>query len=95
MVATRLTNNIRYLVKHSGGNLGEFEKSIGVSVGYFSREIKYPSIWTMYSAAKKLGVNLQDLIDKDFEQEQTIQDLTDEIEQLQKRLNTMMKEMEG
>ena len=83
MVATRLTNNIRYLVKRSGGNLGEFEKSIGVSVGYFSREIKYPSIWTMYSAAKKLGVNLQDLIEKDFEWLGRKQEIEAEIERLQ------------
>lgn len=89
--------NLKYLAKRKGIMIKDIEKQVMVSQGYFSRAFQndFVSLETAYAAAKAVGANLQEMIEKDFEQEQTIQDLMDEIEQLQKRLNTMMKEMEG
>ena len=90
-------DNLKYLAKRKGIKLKDIEEQVVVSQGYFSRALQkdFVPLETAYAAAKAVGANLQEMIEKDFEQEQTIQDLIDEIEQLQKRLNTMMKEMEG
>ena len=89
-------DNLIYLAKRKCIKLKDIEEQVNVAQGYFSRAFKndFVSLETAYAAAKAVGANLQDMIEKDFEQEQTLQDLMDEIEQLQKRLNKMMKEME-
>ena len=64
-------NNIRYLAKAKGINLGDLETGAGVSAGYLSRIGKEdnkssPSIEVLTSIADKLGVSLDGLVGFDY-----------------------------
>ena len=68
---TLCLNNIRYLAKSKGINLGDLETGAGVSAGYLSRIGKEdnkssPSIEVLSSIADKLGVSLDSLIGYDY-----------------------------
>lgn len=60
-------NNIRFLAKAKGINLGDLETGAGVSAGYLSRLSKEdskssPSIEVLSSIAEKLGVSIDGLV---------------------------------
>ena len=68
---TKCLNNIRYLAKSKGINLGDLETGAGVSAGYLSRIGKEdnkssPSIEVLTSIADKLGVSLDGLVGFDY-----------------------------
>ncbi len=67
----RCINNIKFLAKAKGINLGDLETGAGVSAGYLSRLSKEdskssPSIEMLTSVARKLGVSLDGLISYDY-----------------------------
>lgn len=64
-------NNIRFLAKAKGINLGDLETGAGVSAGYLSRLSKEdskssPSIEVLSSIAEKLGVSIDGLVGYDY-----------------------------
>ena len=65
-----LFKNIAFLIKQNDLNIGDFEKSAGVSLGYISRSKKQhsPSINFIVNTAKILGVSIDDLLTVDLEQ---------------------------
>ena len=85
----KLVKNIKYLVKVKGLKLGDFEKEIGVAVGYLSRskkEFDIPFSRVML-IAEKLNVSLDYLVNMDVRQEELkrqISQLEDELYQAQK-----------
>lgn len=64
-------NNIRFLAKAKGINLGDLETGAGVSAGYLSRISKEdsrssPSIEVLSSFSEKLGVSIDGLVGYDY-----------------------------
>jgi transcriptional regulator with XRE-family HTH domain len=67
-----LQRNIRYLCKKRGIHLGEFEKTLGLSKGYFSRIGKTRDdlpVTLVSQVAQSFGVQLDDLVYRDLEKE--------------------------
>lgn len=60
--------NVKYLVKKQGIKLGELQKAVGVSVGYFSRLEKsnsMPNLEVVMRTADILGVSMDELLYSD------------------------------
>ena len=60
----RLYDNILFLIKQNGLNVGEFEKAAGMSAGYISRAKRgnATSIDFLVKAAQIFGVSVDDLL---------------------------------
>lgn len=87
----RISRNVRFICKQRGLNIGDLEKQIGVSTGYFSRLEKNGlkiSLLNVYNASEILGVTIDDLINKDLSIEQRIAELKEELETLEKQRKT-------
>lgn len=70
----RLLNNISVLIQQRGYKVGELETSISVSQGYLSRLARgesSPSMEIIYKIAKLLDVNIERLIEGDFDRNAT------------------------
>lgn len=64
-------NNIYFLAKEKGIRMGDLENKVGVSTGYFSRQIKEgstanPGVEVLAAAAEIMGVSLDALISHDY-----------------------------
>lgn len=79
--------NVRYVAKHKKMLIGDIEKQVGLSPGYFSREGTKISAEKLYEVSKILDVSMEDLI-TDRLREKII---LEKIEELQKEL----KEVRG
>ena len=68
----RVQSNIRYLVSINNEHMGDFEESLGVSRGFFSRMGKTRNSLTVNliaDIAKRFNVSIDDLVYKDLTKE--------------------------
>ena len=78
-------DNIIFLVKHNNIPIGECEREIGVSTGYFSRakkECAGISAELLYKTSRYFGVTMDELYTGSFR----AQAIKDELERLRKEL---------
>ena len=64
-----ICRNVRLMAKAAGWKLGDLERAVGLSVGYFARcrqSASVPAVDTVYNAAKCLGVTIEDLLDENL-----------------------------
>lgn len=94
-------DNIIFLVKHNNIPIGEFEREMGVSTGYFSRARKSGSAISaelLYTASRYFGITMDALYTGSFMAE-CIQDeitkLQDEIGKLEEKLKEAKRPMQG
>lgn len=62
----RLKNNIRILCEHQGIKIGELEKNLELSTGYFSREFSKVSCFKLCKIAEILKIDAYDLMKVDL-----------------------------
>ena len=100
---TRFCNNILFLIKQNGLNVGEFEKAAGMSAGYISRAKRggnAMSIDFLVKTAQILGVSTDDLLMVDL-REKYIKDTWAEIfgntitENEQEKLKKLLLELDS
>lgn len=65
-----LSKNILYILKERGIKIGDFEKSMGVSLGYLSRiakdEAASPNLNFLIKTANSLGISIETLLGSDL-----------------------------
>ena len=86
----KLLANISTLIQQKGMKIGELETSVGVSAGYLSRLSKednktIPALDVIWRIAKTLGVNIELLIDGNFDH------ATENIEYLRKFIQKLFE----
>ena len=86
----KLAKNIKALIKYKKMNIGQFEKEIGMTVGAISRN-KRLHYDTLYIIAKRLGVSMESLIEKDYVTRFRVIELTRDIE----NKNAELKRLKG
>lgn len=62
-ISEQISSNVRYLVKTKHLNIGDVERELGLSAGYFSRKVdgsKMP-VQVAFNAANLLGISLDEL----------------------------------
>lgn len=62
-------SNVQCLIEREGCYIGEVEKAIGVSVGYFSRSRKHDTkipLISAYKVSQYFGVSLEDLLTQNY-----------------------------
>ena len=78
--------NIKYLCKVKGISLGELEKTVGISVGYFSRlygRADCMSVKTLNAVSTIFDISMDDLVKRPIYKEQRIKELKEELERLE------------
>lgn len=81
--------NVKQFAKRKGINMGLIENKIGVSVGYFSRVLKYNSKMSflkVYKIAKVLDIPIDELIE-----DNRIKLIDEEIERLNEEKQKIIK----
>lgn len=83
--------NIKYLAKGKGLKLADIEKKMGRRAGYISRRKSGITAEELSIASNILGESMDDLYKKDFGKSLRIEEITEEIE----RLNKELQELQG
>ena len=86
-----LYKNIKYLCKKQGIALGQLEKVIGVSLGYFARvgkpnSVKEIGLFKVLKVCEVLQVDINDLLSREMYREAEIETIKEEMVSLKKRL---------
>lgn len=92
-----LVENIRYLCKITNTKIGELEKRIGISAGYFSRLSHRNSDITiniLYQVSEIFSISMNDLVEKRLGREQRIKELKEELAKLEEELAKLEEELE-
>lgn len=82
-------NNVRYLAKKNKIKLKDFEREIGVSQGYFSRNKGSVSLRIACKTANCLNVTLNDLLCDELIKSEKVKQLEEEIERLNNELRAI------
>lgn len=82
----KIYNNIKTLVgMRDDIKIGTLESEMGLAVGYLSRRCNY-NINLIYDISKRLGVSIEDLIEKDYSYEAKKYELEASVKSLQEQL---------
>lgn len=79
MKDSKLYSNVKALTKMKGMKLGEVEKAVGISVGYFSRHKSVTST-VLVKLSDILEVSIDDIIKGNFVDEQQRQEMRKELQ---------------
>lgn len=81
MKDSKLYSNIKALTKMKGLKLGEVEKAVGISVGYFSRH-KAVTSTVLVKLSDILEVSIDDIIKGNFVDEEQRQKMRNELHEI-------------
>lgn len=85
MSTNNLYENVKTLAKANRIKLGELEKEVGVSTGYFSRESENPMLVPVLKVADKFSIDVHKLMYGDLSVQIQLKAIDEEIEELKKR----------
>ena len=94
-ITQNIINNVNTILKDRKMNKGDFEKQLGVSVGYLARTSASNTTLTVDKLIKMselLDVRLEDLCNRDYTLESELTSIDDELERLAKKLEDLQKE---
>ena len=86
MTITNFYNNVKYICKSKGMQIGDLEKKVGISPGYLSRlcsESKELSVFKAYKIATILEWDLMDLLETEVWKEYRTNELKEELAKLE------------
>lgn len=94
----RFVRNVKTILRHNKASIGEFERSIDRSTGWFSRieasDISI-SLDTAFEIAAKLRIPFEDIMDRDWETEYKRAEIQDELNALEQRRRALQAELES
>lgn len=93
-----LYSNIKALVNDMGYQMGEFEKELGVSAGYFSRTHRLGKMLDMQmslilNCASKLGTTLEGLMTVDYAELKRVESIHARIHELEAEIERLKGEL--